>query len=172
MKNITVPEIYLTEPDRALPSEPEISEVERLLDKFEYHETQEKDFLREYKAIAAEIQDPLVKFLLQLIVSDEEKHHAVTHAMVSTLQGDLHWNKPDDAIRGLYDLGPEREELLALTQQLIGVEKKGIAECRRLMKMSRQYYKGLFVLLFNCMIGDSKKHVELLEFLKAKLKEA
>jgi rubrerythrin len=171
MKNVPVPDFYLTQPDMVLPQPPEIPEMERLLNQFENHETQERDFLREYKTVSAEVEDPLVKFLLQLIISDEEKHHAVTHAMVSTLKGDLNWTKPDDAIRGLYELGEERKKLLAVTEEFIRAEKDGILECKNLTKVSRRYYKGLFALLFKCMIDDSKKHVEILQFLKNKLKE-
>jgi rubrerythrin len=149
-----------------------IPEVERLLNEFESHETQERDFLRQYKEVAATVQAPLIKFLLQLIISDEEKHHAVTHAMVSTLQGDLHWTKPDDAIRGLYEIGEERKKLLAVTEEFIRTEKDGILECKNLTKVSRRYYKGLFGLLFKCMIDDSQKHVAILEFLRKRLKEA
>lgn len=170
MHKVPVTEFYI-QPETAYSPESEIPEVERLLNEFESHETQERDFLRQYKEVAATVQAPLIKFLLQLIISDEEKHHAVTHAMVSTLKGDLHWTKPDDAIRGLYEIGEERKKLLAVTEEFIRTEKDGILECKNLTKVSRRYYKGLFGLLFKCMIDDSQKHVEILQFLKHKLKE-
>ncbi|HEY3303712.1 MAG TPA: hypothetical protein VGL70_09285 [Candidatus Binatia bacterium] len=170
MNRVPVTEFYMQQ--EAAPPEPEITEVERLLNEFESHETQEKDFLRQYKEVAADVRQPLIKFLLQLIISDEEKHHAVTHAMVATLKGDLSWTKPEDAIRGLYDLGDQKKELLAMTEEFIRTEKEGIRECKSLTKVSRRYYKGLFALLMGCMIHDSQKHVTILEFLRDRLKEA
>jgi rubrerythrin len=170
MSKVPVTEYYI-QPAMVPPPAPDLPEVERLLQEFESHEFQERDFLRQYKEVAATVQAPLIKFLLQLIISDEEKHHAVTHAMVSTLQGDLNWTKPDDAIRGLYELGEERKKLLAVTKEFIRTEKDGILECKNLTKVSRRYYKGLFGLLLKCMIDDSQKHVEILQFLKNKLKE-
>jgi len=158
--------------EAAYPPAPEITEVERLLNEFESHEAQEKEFLRQYKEIAAEVRNPLIKFLLQLIASDEEKHHAVTHAMTATLKGDLTWTRPEDAIRGLYDLDGKKKELLAATEEFIRTEKEGVEECKALKKASRRYYKGLFTLLIECMIHDSEKHVRLLEFLRDRLKEA
>lgn len=169
MNRVPVTALYIP-PETVLPPAPEIPEVERLLHEFESHESQERDFLRQYKEVA-DVHEPLIKFLLQLIISDEEKHHAVTHAMVATLKGDLNWTRPDDAIRGLYDLHEGRERLLAITRQLIRTERDGIVECKALRKVSRRYYKGLFALLLKCMIDDSEKHVEILEFLKEKLKE-
>jgi len=170
MNRVPVSEFYLQQ--EATPPEPEITEVERLLNEFESHESQEKDFLRQYKEVAAEVRQPLIKFLLQLIISDEEKHHAVTHAMVATLKGDLTWTKPEDAIRGLYDLDGKKKELLAATEEFIRTEKEGIRESKILTKVSRRYYKGLFALLTGCMIHDSQKHVMILEFLRDKLKQA
>ena len=151
---------------------PGISEVERLANEFEAHEMQEGKFLRQYKDLAGKTKNRMIKFLLQLIISDEEKHHAITHAMASTLKGDLNWTNPDDAIRGLYDLGEDKKKLLKLTDDFIRVEKEGLSEYQKLIKESRGYYRDLFVLLFQSMVRDSEKHVEILEFLRDRLREA
>lgn len=150
----------------------EISDVERIMNEFEAHESQEGKFTRQYKEIAEKSKNPLVKFLLQLIISDEEKHHAVTHAMVSTLKGGLTWSRPEDAISGFYDLGEGTDELLKLTEDFIGLEREGIREYKKLIKECKHYYRGLFGLLLQSMIRDSEKHVEILEFLRQRLKEA
>jgi len=168
-----VPEFHM--PYGPVPGEAgsqEGSEVERLMVEFEAHEGDELHFTQRYKEISERSKNPMIRFLLRLIISDEEKHHAVTHAMVSTLKGDLTWTKPEDAISGLYDLSEGREELLRLTEDFIQVEKKGIDEYKRLTKASKGYYQGLFALLLRSMIYDSEKHVEILEFLRQRLKEA
>jgi bacterioferritin (cytochrome b1) len=149
----------------------EISEVERIMNEFEAHESQEGKFTRRYYEVAERSKNPLVKFLLGLIVSDEEKHQAVTHAMVSTLKGALTWTKREGAIEGFYELGQERDELLRLTEDFIRLERDGIREYKKLIKTSGQYYQGLFGLLLEMMIRDSEKHMEILEFLRQKLKE-
>ena len=128
--------------------------------------------LRQYKDLVGKTDNRMVKFLLQMIVSDEEKHHAITHAMASTLKGDLNWTRPDDALRGLYDLGEDKEKLLKLTEDFIRVEKEGIDEYKKLIKESKGYYRNLFGLLFSSMIRDSEKHAEILEFLRDRLREA
>lgn len=150
----------------------EISEVERLVNEFEAHEYQEGKFLKRYKEVAAKSDNRLVKLLLQMIVSDEERHHAITRAMAATLKGDLAWTNPDDAIRGLYDLKEEKEKLLDVTEDFIAIEKEGINEYKALIHESKGYYRDLFGLLFHSMIRDSEKHIEILEFLRKRLKEA
>jgi uncharacterized protein with von Willebrand factor type A (vWA) domain len=147
------------------------SEVERLMNKFESHEEEEKEFLHQYKEIAGKSKSRFVKFLLQLIISDEEKHHLVTHAMVSTLQGSLRWTQPADAIGSLHEAEEEKDELLKLTQAFIRLEKKGVKEYKKLNKECRDYYHGLFGLLLDTMIQDSDKHIRILQFLQKKLKE-
>ena len=150
----------------------DISEVEKLLSEFETHEGQEREFLTEYRKILDETKNPFIRFLLRLIVSDEEKHHAIVQAMVSTLKGDLTWTKPEEAIRGLYDLGKGNDRLFELTKDFIRLEKEGIKEYRKLIKTSKGYYHGLFGLLFDSMVRDSEKHIAILEFLRRRLKEA
>ena len=166
-----IPEIYAMIGMEADGS-PEISSVERLANEFEAHESKEGKFLRQYKDLVGKTDNRMVKFLLQMIVSDEEKHHAITHAMASTLKGDLNWTRPDDALRGLYDLGKDKEKLLKLTEDFIRVEKEGIDEYKKLIKESKGYYRNLFGLLFSSMIRDSEKHAEILEFLRDRLREA
>ena len=149
-----------------------ISDVERLTNEFAVHEEHEGKFLLQYKELVGRTANPLIKFLLQLIVSDEEKHHAVSHAMLSTLKGDLNWTNPADALRGLYDLGAEKKKLMELTEGFIEVERNGIKEYKKLIKESKGYYHDLFVLLFQSMVHDSEKHIKILEFLRQRLKEA
>lgn len=147
------------------------SEVERLMNKFESHEEDERKFLHQYKEIADKSKSRFVKFLLQLIISDEEKHHAVTHAMVSTLQGSLRWTQPADAIGSLHEGEEEKDELLRVTHDFIGLEKKGIKEYKKLSKECGDYYHGLFGILLETMVQDSDKHIRILKFLQKKLKE-
>ena len=168
-----IPEMYAIYGQQALGTEaPAISEVERLTNEFEAHENEEGKFLAQYKDMAGKTKNGMIKFLLQMIISDEEKHQAVTRAMASTLRGDLNWTHPDDALRGLYNLVEEKDKLLQLTEDFIRVEKDGISEYKKLIKESKGYYRDLFGLLFRSMIRDSEKHAEILEFLRDRLREA
>lgn len=149
----------------------EISHVERLLNEFEAHEGKEERSVGQYKQLLGELKNPVTRFVLQLIISDEEKHRAVTHAMVSTLKGSLTWTKPEGSLEGGMDLPGTNKRLMTLTEEFIELEKTGIKEYKNLLKEATDYYHGLFKILLNSMIRDSEKHVELLEFLRQRLKE-
>ena len=175
MEKVPLGEFYMVYGPQALADPPasEISAVEQLMGEFDYHEEQEGEFIKQYKEIAERSKNPLVKFLLDLIISDEEKHRAAIHAIVSTLKGDLTWTNPDDALQGFGELDEEKEnkELLKVTADFIKHEKEGIKDYKKLMKSSKGYYYGVFVLLLQSIIRDSEKHVEILEFLRRRLRE-
>jgi hypothetical protein len=67
----------------------EISAIEKLLIEFEAHESKEEKSLEQYRSALGDIKNPVNRFVLQLVVSDEEKHRAVVHAMAATLKGSL-----------------------------------------------------------------------------------
>src|SRR4030095_15415141 len=81
-----------------------ISPIEKLLNEFEAHEAKEEKSLDYYRKTLADMPNPLTRFLMQLILSDEEKHRAVLHAMVATLRGSLTWTKPAGSLEGAGDL--------------------------------------------------------------------
>ena len=149
-----------------------ISPVEKLLNAFEAHEAKEERSLEFYQKTLAHMPNPATRFLMQLIISDEEKHRAVMHAMVSTLKGSLTWTKPADSLEGGTDLAGMNGRLRQATEEFIQLEKDGIKEYKALIKESSGYYHGLFKTLLDAMIRDSEKHVELLEFLKDNLATA
>lgn len=149
-----------------------ISPIERLLNEFEAHEAKEEKSLEIYKKTLGEMANPMTRFLLQMIVSDEEKHRAVIHSMVATLKGSLNWTKPAGSLEGGDDAAAVDGRLRAATEELIRIEKDGIKDYKTLVEQSSGYYHGLFRILLDSMKRDSEKHVELLEFLKENLKSA
>ncbi|HEV8721345.1 MAG TPA: ferritin-like domain-containing protein [Candidatus Binatia bacterium] len=148
-----------------------ISPVEKLLNEFEAHESKEEKSLEYYRNAIEQMPNPLTRFLMQLIVSDEEKHRAVLHAMVATLKGSLTWTRPPGSLEGASDIASMNGKLRNATVEFIRIEKEGIRDYKTLSKESSGYYHGLFKILLDSMIRDSEKHVELLEFLKENLKE-
>ena len=148
-----------------------ISPIERLLNEFEVHEAKEEKSLEYYRKIMGEMPDAMSRFLLQLIVSDEEKHRAVIHAMAATLKGSLNWTKPAASLEGDRDSAAAQQRFLAITDDFIKLEREGIKEYKNLLKASEDYYHGLFKILISAMTRDSEKHIELLEFLRERLKE-
>jgi rubrerythrin len=149
-----------------------LSAVEKLLNDFEAHEAAEEKTIEEYRGALKDVRDPATRFVMQLIISDEEKHRAVTHSLAATLKGSLNWTKPAGSLEGATDQPELNQKLAAITQDFIELEKAGIKEYKQLLKDSAGYFHGLFNVLVEAMIRDSEKHIQLLEYLSKRLKAA
>ena len=154
-----------------IPESPEFSSVQRLMNEFQAHAAHERRWLVEYRDSAKEASDPLVRFLLGLIVADEERHHELTSRMISKLKDELAWTRSQGLARRVYESGPKGEHLLASLNSFLDAERKGIKEYERLRKTSKGLYRDVFALLYTTMIYDSRKHIGILEFLRQKLTE-
>ena len=151
---------------------PDISPVERLLDDFEAHEAKEGEAIESYKKLRRELNNPGTKFLLQMIIADEEKHRKALNTMIATLKGSLTWARPVRSLEGAVDLSVADSRLRSGTDRFIELEKESIKECKALLRNSDGYYHGVFKILLESMIADSERHIELLEFLRENLKES
>jgi len=151
------------------PSREGISPVEKLLNEFEAHEAKEDRALEFYKKTLAHFPNPATRFVMQLILSDEEKHRAIIHAMAATLKSSLTWTNTPDTLETIGDVTALNGELRQVTDELIDLEKASIREYKDLAGDSSGYYHGLFKVLLDGMIRDSEKHLELLQFLRENL---
>ncbi|HXG52785.1 MAG TPA: hypothetical protein VNN77_15415 [candidate division Zixibacteria bacterium] len=160
-----------------IPESPEFSAIERLMTEFQAHELHEEKFIQIYREAARSSANPLIKFLLRLILADEERHQAVNRMIISMLKSDSALRnrlaaQPPEVAEGFYELGGEGEKLLKTTEDFIRLEQEAIRQCQHLLSTSRRYHHGLFSMLCNAMIRDSRKHVEILRFLHARLRKA
>ena len=155
-----------------VPESPEFSSVQRLMNEFQSHANQEAQWLTNYQAIASESSDPLIRFLLGLIVTDEQRHHELTSQMITKLKDELAWTRAKGLPRRAYQKGEKRARLLASVESFLEAEREGIKEYEVLKKASQGLYRDVFALLYTTMIHDSHKHIAILEFLRQELKEA
>ena len=155
-----------------VPESPEFSSVQRLMNEFQSHANHEEQWLTNYQAIAKESSDPLIRFLLGLIVADEQRHHELTNRMIAKLKDELAWTRSEGLARRVYEKGAKRTQLLSSVERFLDAERKGIKEYEGLKKESQGLYRDVFALLYTTMIHDSHKHIGILEFLRRKLKES
>jgi len=156
---------------RGVPESPEFSSVQRLMNEFQSHANHEEQWLTNYQVIAKESSDPLIRFLLGLIVTDEQRHHDLTRRMISKLKDELVWTRAKGLSRRIYEKGRKRKQLLSSVERFLEAERDGITDYERLKKESQGLYRDVFALLYTTMIHDSHKHIGILEFLRRKLSE-
>jgi rubrerythrin len=154
-----------------IPESPEFSAVQRLMHEFQTHESDEARWVAIYNKLAHESEDPLIRFLLSLIVADEERHHEIIHHIVSGLKDELAWTRSETVAAKLPGQGQRARELSKTVERLLAVERDGIGEYEKLVKTTEGFHQDLFGMLCRTMIHDSLKHISILDFLKLKLRE-
>lgn len=154
------------------PQEKELFGFEQLMKSFAAHEREEREFLEGYRDIVDRHENPLIRFLLEMIMADEEKHHSVVHTITTSLNADNIGRRTSDGLPKLGQISAEEKEaLLKLTAEFIQTELDGIKEYKALLKPSADCYGGLLVLLIQTIIHDSEKHLMILRFIDEKLRE-
>ena len=154
-----------------IPESPEFSTVQRLMHEFQTHESDEARWVAIYKKLAHESEDPLIRFLLNLIIADEERHHEIIHQIVSGLKDELVWTRAETVTVKPPERDKGAREFSKTVERLLAVERDGIGEYEKLAKNTEGFYQDLFGMLCRTMIHDSLKHIDILDFLKAKLRE-
>jgi hypothetical protein len=151
-----------------IPESPQFSPVQRLMNEFQSHATHEERWLSSYQEIGKETSDPQIQFLLGLILADQERHHELTNRMISKLKDEMAWTRSSGPLRRTGEKGGKRKRLLMSMESFLDAERKGY---KRLKRESQGLYRDVFALLYTTMIHDSHKHIDILEFLRLKLKE-
>ena len=153
-----------------VPESPEFSIVQRLISEVKAHESAEERWLSAYKKTAAEAEDPITRFLLNLIIADEERHHQIIGRMISSLKDDL--VAPGKAVPLAVSANAKTRarELNQSIDRFVAVERNGIREYKKLNKASERFNQKLLALLCRSIIQDSVKHIDILRYLRSKLR--
>lgn len=155
-----------------VPESPESSAVQHLMNEFKSHENDEAKRLRSYQEIADQAEDPLARFLLGLIIADEERHQQIVERMISRLEKDLAWKRSDAAVAKSRPSAAKAARLQATLERFLAVERSGIKDYERLRQASGGVGHEIFELLCRTMVHDSEKHIGILEFLLRRLRHA
>jgi rubrerythrin len=147
----------------------EKSQMEKMLDSFEAHVSSERATIQEYQEIASRTKNETIRFLVNLILEEEAKHHRLLQAMTQTLRESLTWQSRPDALHFSGELGIDKEEIRRATERFLAEERDGIRRCKVMKKESKKLYYGLFEVLFDVMIRDGQKHEQLLKYINKTL---
>jgi rubrerythrin len=159
------------DPTWGIPESPEFSAVQHMMNEFKTHENDEAEWLKIYQKTADETDDPLARFLLSLIIADEEQHHQIIDRMISRLKNDLAWTRPERISREKKAGAGKNVTLRAMLEHFLEVERNGIRKYERLSEAGGRLGHDLFGLLCRTMAHDSEKHIGILEFLRLRLQE-
>lgn len=124
------------------------------------HAKEEGALLERYEHVSGESTSPATRYLVDLIVEDERRHHRVLTQIAHTIAwGSL--NNPDGGVPRMIEGGGDGA-LVEQTRKLLATEKKDRAELRRLRRRLRTYSGTIWPLLIDLMLLDTEKHMRIL----------
>lgn len=155
-----------SEPPTALPP-PGLSVTEESLYRhLTEHVSSEAEFIAAYRERAEAPGTPeAARYLIRLVLEDEERHHRILHQIVTAIGNGIAWRDGGDAVPNL-PYGQPDPELAAVTARFLAAEHADQKELRALRKELRPFRNtSLWVLLVELMEQDTAKHIRMLSFL-------
>lgn len=137
-----------------------------ILDELEGHVESERELLVEYARAAQEVEAPDLRFLVDLILEDERRHHRLFQEMAAALQGVREWRTTSPAVPGL-SRRPLPDEVRKLTERFLAAERDDRRQLRALGRRLRPVADTtLWALLVDLMLLDTEKHLRILGFIE------
>jgi hypothetical protein len=138
----------------------------KLVEMLTRHGEEESALLERYQRFAEEAASPAVRYLVQLIVEEEGRHHRLLAEMANAVAWGWSGNSPVAATPGfILNEGPA-SSLRRETDELLAAEERDRAELRRLLKDLEPYEDTtLWGLVVDLMLLDTEKHTTILRFI-------
>jgi rubrerythrin len=135
-----------------------------------WHMDTERDVLREYGRLAEETTDERIRYLINLILDDEVRHHRLFQEMVNWLRAETESREvAGPRLPGREVMGAEeRERLRGQTDELLRFEKEDAKELRELRRdIDAVEDTAWWSILIESMEFDTRKHMRILEYIRA-----
>jgi hypothetical protein len=140
-----------------------------VLDLLESHGTREGTLLESYRQVAEESSTgDAVRYLVRLILEDEERHHRVFTEMSNYIKSFVWEVEVEPKVPAMAPRSDPR--LLAETRRLLAFEIEDAKQLRKLRKELRGSPKSwLHPLLVDLMLHDTAKHIAILKHIRKQL---
>jgi rubrerythrin len=154
------------------PGKPDSATHLELTEMLRSHGQREGSALASYQSLAEQSDDDGLRYLVRLIMDDETRHHQQIADMLNDEMHPFRWyddKPPTVPVIKVRDDPALREE----TDRLLAFEKEDMKDLRRLRK-ELQWSHGnphgdpLLPLLVDLMLHDTAKHIEILQFIRAR----
>jgi len=139
---------------------------EELLAHFHEHVDGERELLEAYIAFRDQGPDH-VRYLVDMIVEDEARHHQTFRELTNRLRSDIDFRDYEPKVPYLQRSTADKQALIEATERFLAFERDDEKSLRKLQKELRPYRDTtLFSLLVELMELDTKKHIAILEFVR------
>lgn len=131
------------------------------------HTRREGVVLGEYAQIAATTESKALKYVIDMLLDDERRHHRYFNDLAASLKSEAELAREDPVVPRLDFDRVGREELRETTDRLLDNERDDLKELQRLRKELHELKDTtLWRLLVDIMIHDTEKHIDILRFVE------
>ena len=132
------------------------------------HVEGERGLLEEYRSAAQTSPSKALRYLVNLLIEDEIRHHRIFKELAETLKTEALLAGGDPTIPYIdFDHVENRDAVIDLTDQLLRKEQEDAKELKRLAHELRDVKDTtLWSLLVDLMQRDTHKHIAILRFAK------
>lgn len=138
---------------------------QRLYDMITEHEHDEEEVITAYRNFVERTDSDAVRYLLGLIVDDEERHRRVLGQLADTVRAEATFEHRGPAIPRI-DVHTPNPELAEATDRFIEIERRDRDELGRLeSEISRVSGSPLAELTVALVRSDTERHITILRFI-------
>ncbi len=148
------------------------SEIEQLLSRIEADEATEAQGMETYKRAAEASRDGGVRFLMNLIMEDEERHSRLLQAMAHDIRHSLDWSQDRAELPSIHPSAEDAAELQRQADRFIEVENENLKDLKGLRHAVKDLEEGMLDLVISTMEDDTRKHIEILQFVRKRVSQA
>jgi hypothetical protein len=131
------------------------------------HVHAERGLLEQYSAVAEQTESKAFRYLVNLLIEDEIRHHRFFLEIADSLKSEASLSGEEPAIPDIDFVRADREAVLDGTKHLLRAEERDARELRRLQHELRSVRDvSLWSLLVDLMQHDTQKHIAMLRFVR------
>lgn len=138
--------------------------VRALVELLAKHGSEEGRILNEYERLAATTSDPAARYLIDLVLQDERRHHRMLVEVATAMA----WDTLGSTETSVPPLGWHLDEdLLDASRRMRRYEEQDRRELQALRKKLRPFEETtVWALIVDLMLLDTQKHAKILKFLE------
>jgi hypothetical protein len=131
------------------------------------HVQAERGLLEQYSAVAEQTESKAFRYLVNLLIEDEIRHHRFFSEIAGSLKTEASLSGEDPAIPDIDFVRADREAVLDGTKHLLKAEQRDARELRRLHRELQAVEDvSLWSLLVDLMQRDTQKHIAILRYVR------
>ena len=149
----------------------DLSECDRvLIEHLQSHVDTESEVIDVYEELTHD-DHPYVAYIAELIGEDEARHHRLFLEWIETIKALAELRDAPDTIPHV-DYHPVSHKAINMVERLLAFEEADLDEGKKLRREIRDVRTStLWGMSVELVIADTKKHIKVLKFLRARLAE-